>query len=605
MSVSSITIKKNNSIKFNSYKRPIDWLPLPSVGQTEQKFVGLFPVFNSTANHVALLAQGAYTVDWGDGSAPQNFSSNTKAQYNYNFDTISNSTLTSEGFKQVIITIIPQSGQNLTNINLHQVFGSLPSNRLKWLEIEFGSPNLTSISLGSYSSPTLDNGAYQLPFLRRVNFVSRSNSLVNFTGLFSGCSALESVSLPNNLGNVTSTSGMFAYCRSLVDVPWFNTSSVTNMSAMFTHAFSIKSLPFYNTSNVTNMYYFCFNARALANIPLFDTSKVTSLESAFFNTSITTLPNLNTNLCTVYGNSIYGAFESTPLISIPDSFFQGSITGGNFRRTFSFCNCLQTIPFFNTSSITDLGDLSGNGIFSSLVSLQKLPAYNFQNLTSLGNASFSQLRSLTESLVYNIKISHSYANTLLSNEKLDQVIENLGIPSSSQTLTITNSVGSVLAPSLSRSSTTTSGSTTITIADTSNFVAGRTQVTGTGISDARSVTFDATTDTVVLNNHGLANGKRVSFTSITTTTGISIFTPYFVVNASTNDFQLSLTQGGAAINLVNNGSGSMIYQTIVTAINPNVSVTVDVPASASGTVSLAYRNLNTQIAVMKRWTVTG
>jgi hypothetical protein len=84
-----------------------------------------------------------------------------------------------------------------------------------------------------------------------------------------------------------------------------------------------------------------------------------------------------------------------------------------------------------------------------------------------------------------------------------------------------------------------------------------------------------------------------------------IYTPYYVVNATTDTFQLSLTAGGSAIALTTDGTGTMIYQTLVTAINPNVSVTIDIPASASGTNSLSYRNLNTQIAVMKRWSVTG
>ena len=110
---------------------------------------------------------------------------------------------------------------------------------------------------------------------------------------------------------------------------------------------------------------------------------------------------------------------------------------------------------------------------------------------------------------------------------------------------------------------------------------------------------------MTLVGHGLPNGKRVSFNSITTTTGIATYNLYYVVNATTDTFQLSLTQGGAPIALTNNGTGTIIYQTLVIAIDPNVSVTVDVPASISGTSNLAYRNLNTQIAVMKRWAVSG
>ena len=55
--------------------RPSDWLPLPSVSDSEQKFVGLHAIFED-ANFVALRCQAAYTVDWGDGVV-ENFTSNT------------------------------------------------------------------------------------------------------------------------------------------------------------------------------------------------------------------------------------------------------------------------------------------------------------------------------------------------------------------------------------------------------------------------------------------------------------------------------------------------------------------------------------------------
>jgi len=73
--------------------------------------------------------------------------------------------------------------------------------------------------------------------------------------------------------------------------------------------------------------------------------------------------------------------------------------------------------------------------------------------------------------------------------------------------------------------------------------------------ESGAVTFQDAGDTVTLNNHGFPNGTIVSFTSITSTTGISTNTPYYVISATTNTFQLSLTLGGPAIALTTNGSG--------------------------------------------------
>lgn len=74
------------------------------------------------------MCQGAYTVNWGDGIT-ENFASGVKAEHKYtysdvdlNSDTVANFT-----YKQCIITITPQSGQNLTLINLNQYHTSIGS----------------------------------------------------------------------------------------------------------------------------------------------------------------------------------------------------------------------------------------------------------------------------------------------------------------------------------------------------------------------------------------------------------------------------------------------------------------------------------------------
>lgn len=73
-----------------------------------------------------------------------------------------------------------------------------------------------------------------------------------------------------------------------------------------------------------------------------------------------------------------------------------------------------------------------------------------------------------------------------------------------------------------------------------------------------AVTFQDTGDTVTLNTHGLSNGQTVVFTSITSTTGISVNTVYYVISATANTFQLATTNNGTAIALTTNGSGTMI-----------------------------------------------
>ena len=71
-----------------------------------------------------------------------------------------------------------------------------------------------------------------------------------------------------------------------------------------------------------------------------------------------------------------------------------------------------------------------------------------------------------------------------------------------------------------------------------------------------SVVFDEDDDTVTFNNT-FANGDTVIFPDITTTTGITENTRYYLINVTTVDFQLSLTLGGSPINLIDDGTGKI------------------------------------------------
>lgn len=72
-----------------------------------------------------------------------------------------------------------------------------------------------------------------------------------------------------------------------------------------------------------------------------------------------------------------------------------------------------------------------------------------------------------------------------------------------------------------------------------------------------AVTFQDDWDTVTMAWHARNNLEKVSFTSITWTTGISITTLYYVRNETENTFQLSLTTTGDIIALTTNGTGAL------------------------------------------------
>lgn len=130
--------------------RPSDWLEMPEVTGTDETFVGLRAIYYAPANFAAVLFEGDYTVDWGDGTV-EDFDSGVKAQHNYDWAEISEDTLTSEGYKQVIIVVTPQSGQQLTSINLnvfHDNYSDYNYSDNGWLDLSLSMPNANSIDLG-------------------------------------------------------------------------------------------------------------------------------------------------------------------------------------------------------------------------------------------------------------------------------------------------------------------------------------------------------------------------------------------------------------------------------------------------------------------------
>lgn len=65
---------------------------------------------------------------------------------------------------------------------------------------------------------------------------------------------------------------------------------------------------------------------------------------------------------------------------------------------------------------------------------------------------------------------------------------------------------------------------------------------------------DVTNDKILKASHGYANGQKLVFYAGTPPTGLTAGTIYYVVNASTNDFQVSASSGGAAVNITGLGA---------------------------------------------------
>lgn len=516
---------------------------------------------------------------------------------------------------EVAPTLDTSSGTGFTNM-----FDSC--NNLK-----FVPPYDTSKATNMGSMFRLCYSLVSVPLLNTIN-------VTNFGAMFQGCHKLTTVPLFNT-SNATSTVSMFENCYSLEAVPHFNTSKVTNFTSMFYNCFSLERVPQFDFSGlgqtppstiITGMFRACLS---LTEIPEFDTTRVTNFATTFQDCqSLKTVPLFNTLSSTNFTSMFENCFglQSVPLFDTRNA--------TTFAFMFFNCYSLTGVPAFDTSKVTSFAST-----FRICPALKFIPEFNTRNVTNFGNA-FESCRGLnTVSLCASnasavasmfafsetlavarlsgigpaLATSLSIENTHMSKEAIEEMFYLFGL-GTGKTVLITNSYGAKRYPTLTVNGvSTTSGSVTATTSSsvsslsTGMQITGLTVNTGPPINSPISVTFTDATDTVGLTSHGLQNGDKVSFSTITTTTGISTFTIYYVINKTDNDFQIALTPGGPAISLTNNGTGTMRYNALITEIkvgSPNT-IIFDRPMTVTGTNNQSFRYLVTGDALLRNWTVTG
>jgi surface protein len=425
-----------------SWTRPTDWLTIPTPGT--QEVIGLMAVYDDGANYVALQCTGAYTVDWGDGTTT-NYASNSVASYQHTFSSLSAGTLTTEGFRQALVRITPQAGQNLTLVSFGVQNATLGKGFAPgWLEFDIRTPNCL---------PTWAGSSNVIRYARLEKITIRQMSTTNPTNLFNNLYSLKSVYIePTETTGITLFNSMFINCYALEEVNAFDTSSATNVSSMFDSCYNLQIAPLLNCSASTNALGMFQNCYSLKTVPAITMG--TDASQMFFNcTSLETVGLINTTTVTNF-TSMFNACRS--LTTIP---LLVTSSGSNFSNMFSGCNSLTEIPLLNTASATTMV-----GMFNSCNSLMYLPALNTSNVTTV-NQMFNNCYNLRElpalslpvctvftswlannttlskSNVVNPTRGHSYSGMSLSQANIVTIFTNLGIASGAQTITVSSNPG--------------------------------------------------------------------------------------------------------------------------------------------------------------------
>lgn len=460
-----------------TWQRPADWLPMPTITPGEQKHCMLFAVWNGN-NYVRLAPTGtAYTVDWGDGTT-ENVASGVAVDHNFAWSSYSGSTLTSLGYRQAMVTITPQgAGQFLTFPLTDAKHPSAAAGTTTGLlDYEWSSPTCAIPVLDHGSSPaqthrhlqhtkawsacltqSYNNWWRSLPALQSIEGLELT-TITSATGMFSSCSALL-VGPALSLGACTSTSSMFWGCSRLVSTPTYDLGSTTTCASMYANCIALRSVGPMNTGNSVAFNTIFDACGRLTSLPALDTTKATGMIAAFRGcSSLVTFPTLNTpanlNLAQTFSGctsmvtapamdtskvvDMSSAFQTCSALTSVPSYVTSKVT--NMTSTFSGCSSLAAAPAFaDTSKVTTM-----NSMFSNCTALQNAPAYNLTACT-VTSTMFSGCLALVSCTALTNTSAIASATQMFNSCSVQNVTLNLtGVTSAANLFQTTSNLRSVV-----------------------------------------------------------------------------------------------------------------------------------------------------------------
>jgi len=434
------------------WTRPADWLALNAPTDSTEQFTGLLAITNDDSNYVALIANstGNYTVDWGDGTVTTHAPS-TVAEKKYEYSAISETTLSSRGYKQVVVKL---TGTNLSQFQTqrpHSAIASTATNVLAtWLEYHINLPNCTFLR---FNRASYTNGPYQ-SWVEKVTINKLGNQPQVCSSLFNSFYALQEVVINTTTTGFTDTNYMFQDCYSLKSVPLFDTSNVTTIVNMFANCYSLETIPSFNFGSVitaTSTFLSCYS---LNNVPALNLGNATGMYGFFQGcTNLTTIAGLTTTKCQEFSFMFTGChtLETVPLFDTSKALYMGNM--------FSSCRSLTEIPAFDTSLVTQFGNMllacnslksipllnTVKGItftqmFAQCQSLDELPALNLTAGTTLTNI-LSGVNGIAKAPFVNIRNTFSFANMMLSRTAIVDIFNGLASGVTSKTITVSGNPG--------------------------------------------------------------------------------------------------------------------------------------------------------------------
>jgi hypothetical protein len=413
------------------------WPAIPTVLASEQKIVGLYAVWpgdgvGNGANFFAFNGQGAYTINFGDGTTT-NYASNTQANYEFNFN---NASLAGTN-KPVTFTALTNTvnltahgftaGTALPFFNIVTTTGLIEGRRYYVVNPTTNTFQISATLGGSPITLTNDGSATLLPYkiaivtitpqagqnLTVINLQAKHNQ----TGLQAYTTGwLDlAISVPNVTGTNYTLGGTAVGHRLLERVNPVACGTLTSFANMFRVMPSLKNLtrypcPITAVTTMANMH----DSSGLKSYPEYQ-GTAAALTTTFFQFN---------------GNGNADNFPELPGPAPNLTNTSGMYVGSNARR----------IPKFpgNAATVTNMGNMCGSN-----ANLQELPPINMAAVTNTanGNITGGTTPSLKLMLISNMRFSFSVANCQLSAVALNEIFTGLPVVATTQIITVTGNYG--------------------------------------------------------------------------------------------------------------------------------------------------------------------
>lgn len=427
----------------NNFYGPLERMSLanPADVQWQQRIEGTLVVFQNGA----LLDPSAYTVgvnpstnnvelvlatpvpdgvfaniqarwEWGETVVAP-----VTAEHRYDHDSIPAATACSRGYRQVIVTVTPQSGSDLTLLDLSPRHNSISQDDAScpWLELAISLPKAAdgaSLALCGYErSGTYDylgsvekivihdaGGATNFRWLLyyfgalRVFALHKASALEAIDGLFGNCSSLDQIELPalpaltsasellygatalrelrlQGLSSLTSLEGSFQYATALEQVWIEEAALLTSTASTFMGCTSLRELQLSGAPQLSDLSHMFSGCTALITAPSFDTSAATTMTATFEGcTALREVPHYDTRRV----NTMESLFSGCQALASIPALDTSAVR--DMRWMFSGCWALTPVPQLDTRLVETM-----EGMFSSCYALATIPRLATDSVVSM------------------------------------------------------------------------------------------------------------------------------------------------------------------------------------------------------------------------------